>query len=447
MEATMSEGGAYGINDADNHFNEPKDTYVRYIDPRWREKAIEYVIDKDGRPVTLYAGKPPRTSIGVVIPSKAEELVEIAGADQSLSAKDPVDEHVAGRTPGLYLNRLNPFRGLNAEEKAALVAKFRDQENDYFDRDRRLVLMDSQGINAAIMFPSGPLYLEFEFQDDVDAIYANTRAFNRWVHEEMGWGYLSRMFIPAYLSLADPELAVKEIEIVLGEGAQVIEFMPGHAHGGRSNLRGGRSIADPIFDPVWARINEAGARVATHSGGTDYPKYGADFSENPEDSLAQMDAFQWMMYRIDRPCMETVGSMILHGLFSRFPNIRVCLSEQGCVWLPYTVRRMDHVFLQGRKARWGKLDGRPSEIFREHFVVAPYPEENVQRVLEIVGVEPIVFGSDFPHAEGLAYPNQYADAQLVGLPDDQVRSIMADNLARYLGIPTSEETKEPVGVR
>ncbi len=74
------------------------------------------------------------------------------------------------------------------------------------------------------------------------------------------------------------------------------------------------------------------------------------------------------------------------------------------MWLPYTLRKMDHAFLMGRKAKWGELTERPSEIFRRHFVVAPFPEENVERVVAEVGIEPIVFGSDFPHGEGLAYP-------------------------------------------
>jgi predicted TIM-barrel fold metal-dependent hydrolase len=55
-------------------------------------------------------------------------------------------------------------------------------------------------------------------------------------------------------------------------------------------------------------------------------------------------------------------------------------------------------------------------------------------VIDEVGVPPIVFGSDFPHGEGLAYPRQYADAQLKGLPDDQVHAIMRGNLARFLNL-------------
>jgi predicted TIM-barrel fold metal-dependent hydrolase len=88
----------------------------------------------------------------------------------------------------------------------------------------------------------------------------------------------------------------------------------------------------------------------------------------------------------------------------------------------------------GRKAKWsenGRLDARPSEIFRQHFIVAPFPEENVQRVVSEVGIEPIVFGSDFPHGEGLARPGEYAAAQLGGFSDDDVKRIMRDNFEDF----------------
>ncbi|HLG68054.1 MAG TPA: amidohydrolase family protein, partial [Acidimicrobiales bacterium] len=74
-------------------------------------------------------------------------------------------------------------------------------------------------------------------------------------------------------------------------------------------------------------------------------------------------------------------------------------------------------------------------IFREHFVVAPYPEENVRRVVDEVGIDPIVFGSDFPHGEGLAYPSEYVEAQLKGFTEAEQRRIMRDNLADFLKLP------------
>ncbi len=79
-----------------------------------------------------------------------------------------------------------------------------------------------------------------------------------------------------------------------------------------------------------------------------------------------------------------------------------------------------------------ELDARPSEIFRQHFVVAPYPEANVEPVVAEIGMEPIVFGSDFPHSEGLAHPAKYAEAQLASFSDDDVCWIMRDNLEQFL---------------
>jgi predicted TIM-barrel fold metal-dependent hydrolase len=76
---------------------------------------------------------------------------------------------------------------------------------------------------------------------------------------------------------------------------------------------------------------------------------------------------------------------------------------------------------------------RASDVFRRHFLVAPFPEENVRRVVDDVGIDPIVFGSDFPHGEGLAYPERWAASQLADFDDDDVKRIMRDTLAGFIG--------------
>jgi len=426
------------INDADNHFLEPADMYERYIDPKQRDKVVRLAIDEDGNRVELFAGRPSKLGFTrESVPQTEEEAGQLAtiAASAATDENTPLPGDGGARTPGMFLNRLNPYKGLSEDERRALIAKFKQQEESFGNRDLRLALMDEQGINAAIMFPGHVLALEYEFGDDVDAIYANAQAFNRWIYDEIGYAPENRMFMPPYISLADVDLAVKELERVLDEGARVIGLMAGHTHGGRDNPRGGRSIADPIFDPFWARIDEAGARIAIHIGPTDYSKYGADLSEDPDAVLGGFNGLQFALYWGDRQAMDTVASMIMHNLFGRFPNVHVCIAEHGTVWLPYILRKLDHAYHLGREAKWGKLDRRPKQIFREHFVIAPYPEENVERVIAEVGIESIVFGSDFPHGEGLAYPAQYASAQLGNLPPDQVKAIMCDNLARFLEIP------------
>jgi len=433
----MREELPFMINDADNHFVEPEDMYERYIEPRFREKAVRFVRQPDGQRIQLFGSRPSKLGFTRESAPQTDEELETLGttaATEATAEDAPMPGDGGARSPGMFLNRLNPYKGLDEEERKKLIRDFKQQEAAWGDRELRLKLMDEQGINAAVMFPGHVLSLEFEFEDDVDAIHANARAYNRWVNDEVGFAYLDRMFLPPYIALGDVDLAVEEVERVIAEGARVVGFITGHAHGGRSNPRGGRSIADPVFDPVWARLNEAGVRVATHVGPTDYAKYGADLSEDPDAVLGSFDGLQWVLYWCDRPAMETVASMIMHGLFERFPNLHVALAEQGTPWLPYLLRKLDHAFLMGRKARWAELDRRPSEIFREHFVVAPFPEENIERVIAEIGIEPIVFGSDFPHGEGLAFPSQYVSAQLGGLSDDQVEAIMRGNLASFLGI-------------
>jgi predicted TIM-barrel fold metal-dependent hydrolase len=149
--------------------------------------------------------------------------------------------------------------------------------------------------------------------------------------------------------------------------------------------------------------------------------------------LGDMDAFQYLMFYGDRPAMETVAAAILQGFFARFPKIKLLIAEQGALWVPYLVRTMNNTFFMGRRATWGTLDRRPSDYFREHCFVAPWPEENVDRVIDAVGVDPIVFGSDFPHGNGLPEPSIYL-SQLQNCSDDQVRAIMRGNLGRFLGL-------------
>ena len=415
---TTESGLPYPIMDADNHFNEPLDCFERYIDPDRRDLAIRFVDGPDGKPVQVFAGRVSRFHSDQVTFSGDELAAMLGTAPGDAGGHDTDSGEII---PGMLLNRLNPFTDLDDEGRAELIARFRDQSESYGNRDLRLALMDDQGIGAALMFPAIAHNIEYELADHRDALYANTRAFNRWMYEEVGFAHDRRMFLPPYIPLADVDAAVAELEVVLDQGAPVVQFKSGHAHGGVNDPFGGRSIADPVFDPVWARINEAGVRVAVHLGGTDYAKYGADLSEDPEAVFGDFDALQWVLYWGDRPAMDLVASMVLHNLFGRFPDVRVCLAEQGTVWAPYLLRKMDHSFFMGRRARWGNLEERPSEIFRRHFVVAPFPEENVERVIDAIGIDSIVFGSDFPHGEGLAFPHEYASSQLAGLSDAQVK--------------------------
>ena len=133
--------------------------------------------------------------------------------------------------------------------------------------------------------------------------------------------------------------------------------------------------------------------------------------------------------------METIASLVLHNLFGRFPNVRVASVENGSLWVGYLLAALDKMKGMGRNGPWhgGYVAGRPSEIVRQHVYVSPYHEEDIPALVRSYGVERVVFGSDYPHPEGLARPAQFVEG-LKGLSDADVRRLMRDNSAALLGL-------------
>jgi predicted TIM-barrel fold metal-dependent hydrolase len=399
----------YPVFDADNHLFDSVTLWRQYAEPKYAELFEDDIWLSDRE-----------RYLSSAIGRRANRFGE---------GEQAQEESLLFR-PGASLHRLNPYKNARSpEESQAIIKEFQALAPGFQNRDRRLEVMDVQGIEGAIMFPQADaLVIHSAFPESAEKSMAAVRAFNRWVDAEWGLNYRNRIFVPAAISLMDIDMAVKEVDWAIEHGARGILLPPGPLHG--------RSPADPIYDPFWARLNEAKIGVMIHLNYTDYAQQGSRYSEDPEahfiDGNKSFTAFQWFSYWGDRPVMETVAAMIFHGLFERHPDVRVALSEQGSVWLPYTLRKLDHAFMMGRRGTFGKISARPSETFRQHFLVAPYPEENVLRPLEAVGDTCLTFGSDFPHGEGLADPAEYANAMLTGISEDQCRKIMRDNLANFL---------------
>src|SRR5262249_10477222 len=189
--------------------------YQRYIDPKHGAKAVRFVRDASGRRVQMYGDRPSKLAFTrESAPQTAEEIERLAAsaAPQSGDESQAKPGDGGARAPGMFLNRLNPYRGLDVEQRKKLMQEVAERQTAWGDRDLRLKLMDEQGIHAAILYPGHVLNLEFEFAEDVDAIHANARAYNRWIHDEVGYAHAGRMFLPPYLSLSDVDLAVEELE-------------------------------------------------------------------------------------------------------------------------------------------------------------------------------------------------------------------------------------------
>ncbi len=220
-------GLEYGLFDCDTHCYETRDSFTRYLPDKWRQYAIAPVRLQDGTERIL-----------------AADRIAVFNSEQGLGFD------LAYR-PGSLKEMLRQMGSGNPDE----TYQPEPMRPEYLDREARLKLMQAQGVERAVVFPSAMALSVENYVKHVPAAYANIHSFNRWFDEE--WGF-SRggIFAPALLSLADRDLAVAELDFVLSKGAQIILLPTGPAYG--------RSPGDPYFDPIWSRMNEAGVTVAFH---------------------------------------------------------------------------------------------------------------------------------------------------------------------------------------
>ncbi|MXP23512.1 amidohydrolase family protein [Gordonia sp. HNM0687] len=292
---------------------------------------------------------------------------------------------------------------------------------EYRDRDKRIIQLGEQQIEKAIMYPGGWALLAEAYLDGIDPLYDNIESFNKWIDEDWGFAYKDTIYAPAMISMRDLDRACQELDRVLDKGARFIVMPAGPAYG--------RSPGDPYFDPFWARINEAKAVVCYHISEFYYQSnVSVDWGWGLVPPF-QFSAWQWQNAYGERPITDTLSALIFDNLFGRFPNIKVLVSEFGAEWVPHFIRHMDKSRGMARNGRWlgGQLSERPSEIFKKHVRVVPYPEDDTVGMVEKLGsTETLLMGSDWPHAEGLREPADFF-SRVEGLGDDTRKLFLRDN--------------------
>jgi len=301
-------------------------------------------------------------------------------------------------------------------------------EIEYRNHDARINQLEEQQIEHSIMYPGGWALMAEAYLEGVDPLYDNLTAFNRWMEEDWGFAYQNRIFAPAMLSLRDLDRAVAELDRVLAAGARFILLAPGPAYG--------RSPGDPYFDPFWARVNEANAVIAYHICEFHYQSEVASHWGWSLRPPFEFSAWQWQNTYGERPITDTLSALIFDNLFGRFPNIKVLVSEFGAEWVPHFIRHMDKSRGMARRGPWlgGQLKERPSQIFKNHVRVVPYPEDDTISLAErLGGVDCLVMGSDWPHAEGLREPADFY-TKVEGLGEDARRKFLRENGKQLLGL-------------
>lgn len=379
--------------DCDNHYYEALDAFTRHVPPEWHRRCVEWC-EIGGRSYHVIGGV---VSHAVVNPTF--DPIAKAGALYKYFRGNP-----EGKSPLEYLRDREPIPA------------------EYRDRDARLSRMDQQGISSVWLFPTlGVLYEEL-IKHDTEGLGVLFRGFNRWLEEDWGFAYQNRIYASPYITLADVNWACEELEWALDNDARTVVMRPAPV----ITPHGPRSPGDEMFDPFWSRVNEAGITVVVHAGDSGYTSQGYDEdgfgAEFGGPGVRKKGAPTIKAFNIERAAQDWLLTMSFERMYERFPNLRVASVENGSDYLGNLFRKLGQV--ADKNPWWFKED--PVELFKRNVWMNPFWEDDVHEVTELMGADHVIFGSDWPHIEGMPQPLDYV-VELKEFEEADQRKILLEN--------------------
>ncbi|HEY1851444.1 MAG TPA: amidohydrolase family protein [Candidatus Binataceae bacterium] len=363
------------IVDGDSHFMEPLDLYERYIDPALRDRAVKVAHDPvSGRRALLCDNRA----------LKLRDIDEVLGL----------------------------LSGYGQKEEGANMASF-DRYTAYSaqwqDMDARVRFLDAEEIEFQVIYPSLGIIWEGELEDPMLAD-ALCRAYNRWAFELVA-GNRGRLFPAAHISLRNSELAIAELNRVAKLGCRTAFVSAAPING--------RSFGHPDYDPVWAAAQgldiSIGLHLVSHRNYT-----GSAWYKNPKPGM-----MYFSMNLIQDP-RQALTTMVIDGVFERFPRLRVATVEAMVGWVGEWLERIDYRY--SYMGHTSQMKRTAAEYFARNIWVSADPEEKMFKyIVQFAGDDKFFIGSDYPHAEGFVHPVAKAREQLAMLPASSIEKILCKN--------------------
>jgi predicted TIM-barrel fold metal-dependent hydrolase len=289
----------------------------------------------------------------------------------------------------------------------------------------RLERFDELGVNRALMFPTLANLMEYSLEGDPDLTHAAVHAVNEYVHDTWSFDYKNRIYSVPVITLPIVEKAIEELEWVLERGARSILIRPGPVTG----YHGSRSFGLPEFDPFWARVEEAGIPVCMHASFPPLSHYYETWEPGRDVSAFEPTPLKRMLLG-HREIEDAIAAMICQGTLSRFPKLRLMSVENGASWVGHLLDELELVYRQLPQ----DFAEDPVEVFRRNVYVNPFWEDDVMKLAGRVGSDHVLFGSDYPHPEGLAEPLDFFDhMNKAGVDPAIQRKVMSSNAEALFG--------------
>jgi predicted TIM-barrel fold metal-dependent hydrolase len=283
------------------------------------------------------------------------------------------------------------------------------------DPHLRVKELDRDGVDAEVIY--GILAACAKMQDR-EAANEMLRIYNNFLHNFCSH-YPNREIGLACLPYSDIEAAAAEVRRVAKLGMKGVEL---------SCSWHMTPMWHPMWDPLWEAVNETGLPLHFHT----FPAFDPELRKQFEPPVQRRMTYAGL-------CLfqMTLGSILtaLMGaaVFERFPNIRVVFGESGIGWIPYVIDRMDFEFKDQYQDL--KLKMLPSEYWRRQCKATFQYDRIGTKLIEDMGVETLMWGSDYPHPDGV-WPEsaKYIDDQFSHLPADIVHKMTCENAGKFYGL-------------
>jgi len=366
----------YHVISSDSHTVEPPDLWEKWLEKKYLDTAPKLVDDGDGGHAWIYMGAATAEPLGLVtcVGTHPEELKW---------------------TGARYGSTIHPSCHDGAE---------------------RLKVMDTDGVDAEMLYPPQRAMLTFMKNKDVGAHLAGIQAYNRWLKDGFCAPDPDRLIGIFQMPNVGIETSVKELQRAKKEGYRGVALSAWPSGG--DNLR-------PEDDPFWAAAADLHMPVSIHLLlAAQQQKMGAS---NKGSVAIGASAFMYTM-----PLMV---ELIFQGVFDRFPKLRIAFVEVGAGWIPHFLEMVDDRYWRNR--HWTKTNTRkvPSQYFKDHMLATFIADRNGISVRHQVGVDNMSWSTDFPHhGNDWPYSRKVIDSLFVDVADEERRKIVCTNAARFWGL-------------
>lgn len=265
---------------------------------------------------------------------------------------------------------------------------------EMWDPAARVRFLAESGLDRSVVFPNYGLLWERALGDDLEALTVNMSAWNRRA-ADIVTASDDALLPVGHVTLRDLEWLDRELGELAGGGVHFAMVAP--------SLVDGLPLSHPDLDRAWSSFVDHGVCPVFHIAA--FPTFPFDhawFRDIPDPIDSPLSS----VFLSTAPALA-LADLVLHGTFERHPDLRLGIVEFMASWLVQYLAMLDGGFSYYQAFHgepYSKLSLRPSEYVKQHVRVAAFSYEDPHRLTEEIGADILMFGSDYPHAEGVARP-------------------------------------------